>query len=158
MKKNRSEEFDFDFEDDIKFKIGGVGSPSRIISRNVKQNEYIYPLDFTLEEFEDLDDLLKLLASSSHGDVVVIYINSDGGRVDIASLITNRIKEAQNRGVVVVGELGFTVASAATFVALACDDLIIPDEVNWMIHAWSGGLPWTNATEQLYFAKFNKKQ
>jgi hypothetical protein len=84
MSRNRSEEFDFDFEDDIKFKIGGVGSPSRIISRNVKQNEYLYPLDFELEEFEDVDDLIKLLASASHGDVVVLSLNSGGGRVDIA--------------------------------------------------------------------------
>jgi ATP-dependent protease ClpP protease subunit len=158
MKRNKSEDFDFDMEEEVKFKIGGIGNSSRIISRNVKQNEYLYPLDYELAEFEDVDDLIKLLASASHGDVVIIYINSGGGRVDISSLIINRIKEAQGRGVVVVGELGFEVASAATFIALACDDLIVPEEVNFMVHAWSGGLPYTNATEQLELATFNKKQ
>lgn len=158
MKKNKSEDFDFDLEEEVKFKIGGMGNSSRIISRNVKQNEYLYPLDFLLEDFEDIDDLVKLLASASHGDAVVIYINSGGGRVDMADLLINRIAEAQNRGVVVIGELGFEVASAATFIALACDDLIISDSTVFMIHGWSSGLPYTNATEQLQLATFNKKQ
>ena len=42
--------------------------PSRVIARNVRQNEYLYPLDYELEEFKDIDDLIKLLARAEYGD------------------------------------------------------------------------------------------
>jgi len=72
-------------------------------------------------------------------------------------LIVSRIQEAQERGVIVIGELGFIVASAATFIAFACTDIIISQFTQVMIHAWRSG-DYGNATEMHSNAEFNKKQ
>lgn len=113
--------------------------PKKIITRAVKQHEHYYTFDGYIESFAAYDELVELLLTVPEGDVVRLYICSGGGRLDVADMIVARITEAQQRGVQVIAELGFTVASAATFIALHCDDLALSPNTQFCIHPWSSG-------------------
>lgn len=154
MPKHINTNIDDDEEEDI---LKLFGKTSKIVTRTLLQAEHVYRIDYEIQTFEQSEDLARLLLTVPSGDAVRIFINSIGGRVDIADWLVNRIKEAQDRGVVVIGELGFTVASAATYIALACDDLVVSPHTEFMIHNWSGG-SWGTASQSLRDALFNKSR
>lgn len=145
-------------EEDQSDLLSLFSKPKKIITRAVKQHEHYYTFDGYIETFEQYNDLIELLLTVPEGDIVRLYISSGGGRLDIADMIVSRIIEAQQRGVQVVAELGFTVASAATFIALHCDDLDLSPNTQFTIHPWSSGKPWGFATTQLNDALYDKKQ
>ena len=149
----RNDEDDNEAEDILKM----LGTKTRAVVRSAHSKEYFFPLDKELYSFTDFDELVNILLCANTNDVVRIYISSGGGRLDVAQLIVSRIQEAQDRGVIVIGELGFIVASAATFIAFACTDIIISQFTQVMIHPWRSG-DYGNATEMLSNAEFNKKQ
>jgi ATP-dependent protease ClpP protease subunit len=149
----RNDEDDNEAEDILKM----LGTKTRAVVRSTHSKEYFFPLDKELYSFTDFDELVNILLCANPNDVVRIYISSGGGRLDVAQLIVSRIQEAQDRGVIVIGELGFIVASAATFIAFACTDLIISPFTSLMIHNWKSG-DYGNATELYHNAEFNKKQ
>lgn len=145
-----------EFEEDTDF--GNLfPKRSRVLVRSIKQTEYQYPLDYTIESFEQSEDLFKLLSTANAGDLVKIYICTNGGSLAVAERIVDSIAEAQERGVIVIGQLGFQVASAGTYIALNCTDLIISPNLQFTIHNWSSFGGYGHAANILSDAEFNKK-
>lgn len=64
-------------------------------------------------------------------------VNSPGGMLDSAFMITDAIRRTQ---ATTVCRLVGTVASAATIIALSCDELEVSDELAFMIHNYSSGM------------------
>ena len=153
-KNNNELEFD-DLEEEMDKLF--VKKP-KFVTRTLVKNEHIYRLDKEIKEFDQFEDLYQLLLTASGNDFIRIYINSVGGRLDIGEYIVSLIHEARARGVTVKAQLGFTVCSCATFIALACDDLEVSPFTEWMIHNWSSGVGIGNATNILRDAVYNKER
>ena len=77
------------------------------------------------------------LVSANEYDKFTIVLNSTGGILDSAFMVADFIKNSQATiNCKVVG----TVASAATIVALSCDDLVVSNNLAFMIHNYSTGM------------------
>ncbi len=80
-------------------------------------------------------DVASLIAGLDQSMTLHVRINSPGGDVFEARAISTLIKEFGGK---TVGHVDSLAASAATTVALACDEIIMSDGAYFMIHnAWS---------------------
>lgn len=76
-------------------------------------------------------DAIVALGSAAEHDKVSIFINSPGGSVDIGLSIRNAVLSCQaSTEAIITG----TVASAATYIALACDSLYMYEHTTFMLH------------------------
>ena len=82
-------------------------------------------------------DLLDVLKTSSPNDVVMIYINSEGGILRMALQIANAMLSSQAK---VVTLLEGEACSAATLIFLAGEEYIINPNCTFMIHNYSAGV------------------
>jgi ATP-dependent protease ClpP protease subunit len=69
-------------------------------------------------------------------DYVRLVMNNGGGQLDSMLSIIDAIKRSN---ATVVAVLSGTVASAATMIALACDEIEVADHTSWLTHYYSGG-------------------
>ena len=67
---------------------------------------------------------------------VVLKINNGGGHIDSYLSMLESIKRSK---ATVVADISGTVASAATMITLACDEIVVADYISFMIHSASGG-------------------
>lgn len=77
------------------------------------------------------DELVFTLEQAKHGDIVTLYINNGGGAVDSAFYICDAITNSKAK---IIAKLSGTVASAATIIALHCDEIELTPFLNWMTH------------------------
>jgi len=98
-------------------------------------------------------DVIELLNNASADDIVHLIINTPGGQIRSAVAIINAIYQCK---ATVIGHLSGEVASAGTIIAMACDDLIVNDYLEFLIHTYSG---WVDGKgyEILGQAEFNQK-
>lgn len=82
----------------------------------------------------DYAELCYLLASAESTQTFNFHINCLGGVIDSALMIINAIENSKAESVAYVYG---TVASAATMIALACDELVVNDYTSFMIHNYS---------------------
>lgn len=90
-----------------------------------------------IEEPQLYNELCYLLSTASKDTTVIIHINTPGGIIDSAFMITNAIKVSK---ATVIGHLSGTVASAGTLISMACDELNLTPHLSFMIHNYSGGM------------------
>lgn len=81
--------------------------------------------------------LLNLFDNVTENDHVILDINSPGGVMDSAILIRRAIRSC---AAPVTARIGITTASAATVIALACDNFEVDDLSTFHIHTASLGL------------------
>lgn len=81
--------------------------------------------------------LLNLFDNVTENDHVILDINSPGGVMDSAILIRRAIRSCSAP---VTARIGITTASAATVIALACDNFEVDDLSTFHIHTASLGL------------------
>ncbi len=158
MKNRLSNELEDDieeFEQEELMKL--MGKKTKTISRSITQTEHIYPLTYTIETFNQSEELFRLLLTANAGDVVRIYISTIGGSLEVSERIVACIAEAQSRGVTVIGDLGLNCASGGSMIALACSDLIVSPNLQFMIHNWASGGGYGHPSNILSEAEFNKK-
>jgi len=98
-------------------------------------------------------DVIELLNNASTDDTVQLIINTPGGQIRSAVAIINAIYSCK---ATVIGHLSGEVASAGTIIAMACDDLVVNDYLEFLIHTYSG---WVDGKgyEILGQAEFNQK-
>ena len=77
-----------------------------------------------------------MLSKAYKGDSVTLHINNGGGYVDSGFMLVDAIKHTK---ATVTSKLSGTVASVATIITLACNDVIAADYLQFMIHNYSGG-------------------
>ena len=86
---------------------------------------------------EDLYRLLDILRETSKDDIVRMYINSPGGRMDTTLSVLHAMDECKAKIITIADG---KVASAATFLFLAGDEYVIYDFSYFMFHQYSGGV------------------
>lgn len=82
----------------------------------------------------DLRDFRDALSSMRSGQTLNMYINSGGGSVFAASAMVSMVKRAQAGGVVVNAYVDGLAASAASWLALAADNVYIYKNSMMMVH------------------------
>lgn len=76
------------------------------------------------------------LAQAFPSESMKLYINNGGGYIDSGFMIIDAIKHSKAK---ITAKLSGTVASAATIIALACDEIEVSPHTSFMIHNYSGG-------------------
>lgn len=90
-----------------------------------------------IEAPANYNKLIHTLEQAEEYQRVNLYINNGGGAVDSAFMITEAIKSSD---ATVVAHLSGTVASAATIITMACDDIKCSPYLAFMIHNYSTGM------------------
>jgi ATP-dependent protease ClpP protease subunit len=81
--------------------------------------------------------LCNLIKNAPAYVTVTLHINNGGGHIDSALMIIDAIK---NSDATVIANLSGTVASAATIITMACDDITTTKYLSFMIHNYSTGM------------------
>jgi ATP-dependent protease ClpP protease subunit len=100
-------------------------------------NSYNVYLTDTIEMPSNYNKLVHLINTAEDFEVINLYISNGGGIVDSAFYIIDAIKHSK---ALVVGHLSATVASAATIIALSCDEIITSKYLSFMVHNYSTGM------------------
>lgn len=104
----------------------------------VKEGDtYNVYLTETVDYPSQYNKLVHLLRTAQGYETINLYINNGGGVIDSAFFIIDAIKDSVAH---VVAYLSGTVASAATVITLACDELVVSKYLSFMIHNYSTGM------------------
>ena len=103
-----------------------------IIARGKVVTAYLMSEIYEPEVYNELCYTLEHTAA----DYVRLIMNNGGGQLDSMLSIVDAIKRSS---ATVVAVLSGTVASAATMIALACDEIEVADHTSWLTHYYSGG-------------------
>jgi ATP-dependent protease ClpP protease subunit len=90
----------------------------------------------SIEAPSEYNQLCHMLTHAYPSESTKLHINNGGGYIDAGFMIIDAIKNSNAK---VTARLSGTVASAATIIALACDDIEVTPHTSFMIHNYSGG-------------------
>lgn len=93
-------------------------------------------LDRSIEEPSEYRELLSILFNAGEYDTIHIFINSSGGNLDTALAI---IEGIQHTSASVTAFLIGSCHSAASMIALSCNQVVISDSANMLVHSASFG-------------------
>ena len=82
----------------------------------------------------DAKDLRDAIDGLGNGSTLNIYVNSPGGSVFVASAMTAMLERAKERGVTVNAYVDGLAASAASFLIMAADNIIMYKNSMIMVH------------------------
>lgn len=91
----------------------------------------------TIEAPANYNELINILKYAESYETVNLYINNGGGHIDSAVMLIDAINNSDAN---VVAHLSGIIASAATIITLACDDIITSKYLSFMIHNYSTGM------------------
>lgn len=94
-------------------------------------------LTAAVEAPEEYNELCYILEHAYVSETITLHINNGGGYIDSGFMIIDALKRSKAS---TTAKLSGTVASAATIIALACDNVDIADHTAFMIHNYSGGV------------------
>ena len=90
-----------------------------------------------IDTANNYDKMIATLRSAPSYYQVNLHINNGGGYVDSAFSIIDAIKNTKAR---TTAYISGTVASSATIITLACDEIVCSDYLSFMIHNYSTGM------------------
>lgn len=99
-------------------------------------NRHFVYLTTQVEDPHNYSQLCHMLYNAKEYEEFVLNINSPGGTLDSALMIIDAIKASP---AIVNARLTGTVASAATLIAMACDEIYPTQGLSFMIHNYSSG-------------------
>jgi len=111
----------------------------------------IFNLDGRIEEPEKYREFFRAAEVAGEDDRITLMINSGGGRVDslIQILSVLELTKAETECNV------FYAASAATFIALACDNIMFAEHSYMMFHNIQAGHVGDTCTGERYYTFLN---
>lgn len=107
-------------------------------SINFTLNTYKVSITRDITDPDDFLDEINFFDSLTENDTVNLVINTYGGNLNTALLLSNAIKNCPAK---VIGHIGIDCASAGTAIALSCDDIVLNEFSTFMIHDAEYGLP-----------------
>lgn len=116
-----------------------VKTSPRCIVREIQPPRYQfeYPIDTEIGELCVYDELINVLRSASEDDFVLLSINSPGGNLHTAQALIAEIESSQAYTIAyVTGE----ASSAASMIALACNEMFSEPDATWLLHDLSTGV------------------
>ena len=114
-------------------------------------------LDGEIGEPSSYREIYHALINAGPQDLVLLHINSNGGRLDAGTQIINHINNCKAK---VVGVMHMEAASMASAIMLACDDWELNTFSTAMIHSCSYGATGKQSdirTRVDFTTKFNEK-
>jgi ATP-dependent protease ClpP protease subunit len=104
---------------------------------NVKDNiSLTYYLTSEILDSSEYHDFVELAINLSSEDSITLLIDSPGGYLSGAQMIITGLNSSEAQSMAVVIDMA---ASAATIIALACDDIMMTEYSHFMIHAVAFG-------------------
>ena len=125
-------EFDLVFNEEKKDVISEWDKVVPIVAKERTVAAYLMSEVYEPEAYNELCYTLE----HTEADYVRLVMNNGGGQLDSMLSIIDSIAKCN---ATVIGVLSGTVASAATMIALACDELEVADYTGWLTHYYSGG-------------------
>lgn len=110
-------------------------------------------LDKNIDSPEEYRDVIQVLLSAQEGEIVEFVISSSGGVLESAMNIVSAIRETN---ATVRAILSGSCHSAASVIALACDEVIVFDYANMLCHSATFG-SFGKTTEITSHVKFLEK-
>lgn len=110
----------------------GYGTVSEIVVR-----KYTFHLDTELGPPENYRELSTILMNAGPDDEVNLFLNGPGGYLSTCAQLVNLI---QNSDALVTAHLMGPIASAHTFIFLACNSWVVYPHSSLMMHSYSGGV------------------
>lgn len=119
------------FQEEKKDVVSEWNKDVPIIARGKVVTAYLMSEIYEPEVYSELCYTLE----HTSADYVRLVMNNGGGQLDSMLSIIDAIKRSN---ATVVAVLSGTVASAATMIALACDEVEVADYTRWLTHYYSG--------------------
>lgn len=127
--------------------------PSQVITNTVQYTEYNLYLHGRIGDADDFMEHFSVFKMANEGDIIRLYITSEGGSLATGMEYIRHMKECQAP---IIGVLGLEVASMASAIALECDEIEVDDMSTMLVHSFSYGAAGTEASVYNQ-ASFNKK-
>lgn len=118
-------------------------------------NQFIVRIHSTIGPPSEYSALLQLLDSVNEGDEVLLDLNSRGGVLDTAILISRAIRGCNG---LVKARIGPTCASATTVIALACEGFETDSDSEMHIHTASFDLGYGKTPDIVAAAVHNDRK
>lgn len=129
----------------------------QIVSGRVFSRPIAYQHDINLDEpFYEAGDWryeVDVIRNASPNDIINLHINGPGGSLHTCSAILKAMAETPAR---IVGHLSGLCASAHTLVFLSCDEYVVGDDAEFMIHSSSSGYSGKETELFQYAQHYNK--
>ena len=107
------------------------------ITTPVQLNKYdLYVDGIILSGDSSIYNHYHIMSQACENDVIYIWINSDGGSLDVANTYVQHMRRCNAQIVAVVG---FNCASAATYIALNADAWELSSLSTFLVHGFSYG-------------------
>ena len=123
-----------------------------VLVNQVVTNEYTLYLNDEIDSIDQYMDHIHIFKTTSSDDVILLDVTSSGGQVAVSE---QYISEMNKSSALIVAIVGMGVASAASAICLAADDLVVTEMGTMLVHSFSSGSQGT-AGEMYKEAEFNK--
>lgn len=101
-------------------------------SQTVSYTAHRFFIDKPFESPEEYRDLVQVLLTAQEGELVEIVLSSPGGCIESAMNVISAMKESE---AVVRGIVMGSCHSAASLIALSCDELVVFDYCTMLCHS-----------------------
>lgn len=108
----------------------------QVLSKSYTSTVIEIYLDSEIGSPEKYREAYHALSNASHQDIVMLHVNTLGGRLDAGVQLINHINNCQAK---VVGVLHMEAASMGSAIFLACDDWELNEFSTMMVHSCSYG-------------------
>lgn len=140
---------------DLQFLSGPPPNELQVKIRTVSFNEFIIPLDEGITDAAYYRGVFQVLEDAGEGDLVRIKINNGGGSLTTALHFATLIREC---AATVVAEILCECHSAASVIALACDEWEVGPWAHMLVHTAEYGTGIAKAPDIEQHVAFSKKQ
>lgn len=110
--------------------------PSQVITNTIQYTEYNLYLHGEIGGADDFMEHFSVFKSAAEGDVIRLYITSEGGSLSTGIEYIRHMRECRAP---IIGVLGVEVASMASAIALECDEIEVDEMTTMLIHSFSYG-------------------
>lgn len=129
----------------------------QVLSKSYGSTVFDIYLDDEVGSPEKYRETYSVLSTANPQDLVILHVNSNGGRMDAGIQIINHINNCKAK---VVGVLHMECASMASAIFLACDDWELNPFSTMMVHSCSYGAAGKQSdirSRVEFTTKFNEK-
>lgn len=131
----------------------GVAQPTppyEMLTYTVEVNQHSVYMSDAIQSPNEYIELIHALRSAGPNDEFVIYLNTEGGRVDAGLQIINAMNDSEAHIITVLDPQAYSMGA---IMFLASDEHVVPDNAQLMFHNYSSGLL-GKGNEQLAEVKF----
>lgn len=130
-----------------------IQKPSQLITNTMQYTEYNLYLHGKIGDPDDFMEHFSVFKMAGEGDIVKLYITSEGGSLSTGMEFIRHMKECRAP---IIGILGVEVASMASAIAMECDEIEVDEMTTMLIHSFSYGAIGTESSVYNQ-AAFNNK-